>query len=118
SPTVIHIYCGNFCFEVESHALTSEQTLKQVRQFKIEPERNAWQKFQHRHFRTEPVPDGTQFEANRASADNDQFLWRLRELQRFGAADDCCAVKFRERQFHRRASRSDDDVFRLDLLRL
>jgi hypothetical protein len=43
-----------------------------------------------------------QFEANCTGPDHDQFLWRLGELQRFGAADDGFAVKFRERQFGRR----------------
>ena len=100
------------------HALSGEQTLKQIRQLKIEPERDARQKFQHRYFRTEPVPDGTQLEADRAGADHDQFLWSLGERQRFGAADDCFAVKFRERQFHRRAAGGNDDIFCLDLLRL
>ena len=38
------------------------------------------------------------------------------KLKCFGAADDCFAVKFRERQFHRRAAGGDDDIFRFDLL--
>ena len=113
---IIHTYRADFCFEVKSHALGGERALKQVRQFEIESDRDARQKFQHRHFRTEPVPDRTEFEPDRAGADHQQFLWRLGETQRFGAADDCFAVKLRERQFHRHAAGRDDDVFRLDLL--
>src|SRR5207248_9078579 len=101
---------------MESDALSSEQALKQVRQFEIEPECNAREKFQHRHFRTQSIPDGTQFEANCASADHDEFLWSLSELQRFGAADDCFAVKFCERQFHRCAAGRNNDILCLDVL--
>ena len=103
---------------MERHALSGEQTLKQVRQLKIETERNAGEKFQHCYFRAEPVPNRTQLQPDRARADYDEFLWSLGEFKRFGAADDCFAVKFREWEFHRRATGGDDDIFRFDLLGL
>ena len=98
--------------------LSGEQTLKQIRELKIETERDARQKFQHRHFRAEPVPNRAQLQTDRARADDEELLWRFGESKRFGAADDCFAVEFRERQFHRRAAGGDYDVFGFDLLRL
>ena len=95
-----------------------EQTLKQVGEFEIEPECDARQKFQHRHFRAEPVPNRAQFQTHRARADDDELFWRLRKFERFGAADDCFTVKFRKWQFQRSAACGDDNVFRLDVLRL
>jgi len=67
---------------------------------------------------TEPVPDGTQFEANCASADNDQFLG--------GSANSSASVlltivvpsNFANGKFHRYTTRGYDDVFGFDLLRL
>ena len=101
---------------MERHALSGKQTLKQVRQLKIKPESDARQKLQHRDFGTKSVPNGAQFQPYRACTNDNKFLWRFRELQRFGAADDCIAVKFCERKFHRCAAGSDDDIFRFDLL--
>jgi hypothetical protein len=42
---------------MKRHALRGQRFLKHVRQLEIEPERDARQKFQHDHFRTEPAPD-------------------------------------------------------------
>src|SRR4029077_5142954 len=51
-------------------------------------------------------------------ADHDELLWRFSEFERFGAADNCFVVEFREWQFHRRAPGGDDNVLRFDLLRV
>src|SRR4051812_14907332 len=103
---------------MKGHPLCSEQALKKIRQLKVEPEGDARQKFQDCHFRTEPVPNRTQLQADRACANHDELLWRVAELERFGAANDCFSIKFREWQFHRRAAGGDDYIFRLDFLRL
>ena len=103
---------------MERHSLSCQHALQQIRQLKIESESDARQKFHHRYFRTKPVPNRTQLKTNCASANHNELLWRFPEFERFGAADDYFAVKFRERQFHRCAAGGDDDVLCFDLLRL
>src|SRR5262249_2334501 len=103
---------------MERHPLSGEQTLKQIRELKIETERDAGQKFQYRHFRTEPVPNGTQLQTDCARTDHDELLWSFSERERFSAADNCFPIEFCERQFCRRAPRGDHNVLCLDLLRL
>ena len=91
--------------------------MKQVRQLEIEAEGDPRQEFENGHFGTKPGPNRSELETDRARADNEEFARRFCESKRFGAADDCFAVKFRKRQFDRRAASRDDDVFSFDLLR-
>src|SRR4029434_224882 len=95
-----------------------EQTLKQIRELEIKTECDAGEKFQYRHFRTEPVPNGAKLQTYRARADHNELLWSFGEGKRFGAAHDGLAVKLCEGQLHRRAAGSDDNIFCLDLLRV
>src|SRR6266481_2950175 len=99
-------------------ALGREQALKQIREFEIEADSNTRKKFEHGYLRTESVPNRTQLEADRARADHKEFLRRLCEAKRFGAADDCFAVKLRERQLSRSAAGRNHDVLCFQLLRL
>ena len=99
-------------------ALSRKQTLEQIRKLEIESDSNTREKFEHGHFRTEPVPNGTQFEADRARADDKKLLWGFGERKCFGAADDRFAIELRKRQFHRAAPSSDHNVFCFELLRI
>src|SRR4029077_18732276 len=85
-------------FEMKNDTLRSQQALEQIRQLKVEADSNTRKKFQYRHFRTEPVPNRTQLEADRACADHKKFLRRLRKTKCFRAADNSFAIKLRERQ--------------------
>src|SRR5207248_6375637 len=55
--TVVDLHAAYLCFQVERHALSSKQTLKKIRELKIETECDAGEKFQYRYFRTESVPN-------------------------------------------------------------
>ena len=90
--------------------------MKQVRQLEIEADRDPGQEFENGHFGTKPGPNRSELETDRARADNEEFARRFCESKRFGAADDCFAVKLRKRQFDRRAASRDDDVFGFNLL--
>src|ERR1700730_7482601 len=96
--------------------LCSERALEQIRELEIKAECDARQKFQHRHFATEAVPNRAKLKANRARADDEKFLWRRCETESFSTADDDVAIKFRERQFDRHATRGNDDVFGFDFV--
>src|SRR5207244_8812106 len=95
-----------------------KSALEQIRELEIKAERDARQKFQHRHFATEAVPNRAQFEPNRTCTDHEKFLWRLLEAKRFGTADDGFAIEFCERQLDSHASSRNHDIFCLDFLRL
>ena len=97
-------------------SLRSESALEQIRQLEVETHGNARQKFEHCHFATEAVPNRAQLEPDRARADNEKRLWRLRKTERFSAANDSLAIEFREGQFDRNTSGCNNDVLGLDLL--
>src|SRR5260370_38972375 len=84
----------------------------------MEADGDARQKFENRYFRPEPGPNRSELQSNRARADHQKFGRRFRKRKRFGAANDRLSVKLREWQLNRRASGSDNDIFRFDLLRL
>ena len=75
---VLDLHRADFGFEMKRHSLRGERALQQIRQFEIETERDARQKFQHRHFRAEPAPNRAELETDRARADDEKFLRRLR----------------------------------------
>ena len=90
--------------------------MEQIRHFKIEPKRNPGKKLQNGHFRSEPVPNRTELEADGAGPDHQKFWWRLGETERLRAADNGIAIKLGKRQFDRNAAGGDHDVFCFDLL--
>src|SRR5437016_5308241 len=103
---------------MENDTLRSQQALEQIRKFKIEADRDPRKEFKHRYFGAEAIPNRTEFEADRARADHEQFLRRFRKAKRFSAADDCFAVKLRERQLNWSAAGRNHDVLCFELLRL
>src|SRR5260370_31656090 len=103
---------------MKNDTLRSEQALEQIRKFKIEAELDQRKKFKHGYCRDEAIPNRTKFKTDRARADHEQFLRRLGEAKRFSAADDCFAVKLRERQLNWSAAGRNHDVLCFELLRL
>src|SRR5262249_9616150 len=103
---------------MKCHPLRSQRTLQQVRQFQIESDGYAREKFQDGDFRAKPAPNRAELETDRAGADHEKFFWRFRKCERFRAANDRLAIELRERQFDWNASGRNDDVLGLDLLTL
>src|SRR5437588_9955056 len=101
---------------MKGDSLRRQRTLQQIRELEIETDGDARQKFENRDFGTKPGPNRSKLESDRTRPDDEKSGRRFCESERFGAADDCLAVKLRKRQFDRHAPSRDDDVFRFDLL--
>ena len=100
---------------MEFHPLRGEGALEEIGHFEIEPDRDAREKFEHRHLGTEPAPDRAELKPDRARADDEKFFGRFFEAKRLGAADDDLAVEGHAREIDRHAAGRDDDVIGRDL---
>ena len=100
------------------HPLGGEGALEEIRDFEVEADGDARQKFEHRHLRAQAAPNRAELEADRARADDEKFFGRLLEAKRFGAANDRFAVERHAREIDRDAAGRDHDVIGCDFGRL
>ena len=80
--------------------------------------RKARQGLQEDDFRTQPVPDRTQFETDDPGPDDAQSLWNLIEVQRAFVINNVLVVKFHIRNGNRNRSGSEYDVFTFQFMRI
>ena len=100
------------------HPLRGKGALEEIRDFEVEADGDARQKFEHRHLRAEAAPNRAELEANRAGADDEKFLGRLLEAKCLGAAHNRFAVERHAREVDRHAAGRNHDVVGCDFGRL
>src|SRR5690606_26382487 len=107
---------GDLVTEFELHALLLQHLLEGGRDFGTDGRRDLIEEFDNGDFRADAAPDGAQFKANDAGADDNQFLRHLLQRKRAGGADDAFFVDVDVRERRWLAAGGDDDVFGFERL--
>src|SRR5262249_41090500 len=98
--------------EVEGEALLGERLVQQLGGLRIGGRDDARQCFDNRYLGAEALPDGAEFQADVATADDNQMGRHLVERQCLRRADDAAAVKGQGGEPNGLAAGGEDDVFR------
>ena len=111
----LHRRPGHLGFQMELEALLRQDLLHARGHFPVADGQNAGKELEHRDLRPEPPPDGSEFEADVATADDDEVLRDAVERQRLRAADDRFPVELQERQFGALAAGGQQDRLGFEL---
>ena len=104
--------------QFERHALLLQDALELLADLGVHAGQDAVEKFDHRHLRAEAAPHRAELEPDHAGADHEQLLRHLVERERAGRRHDALLVDLDALQPRDIRAGRDDDVLRLDRLRL
>ena len=111
----LHLHGRHASAEFELEPLPTENLEPFGRDVGVHLGQNPRQILEHGHVRAEAIPHRTEFETDRAGADDGEPLGDFGVLQRFGAGADDLAVDLDAAKVRRLASSGDDDVLGLNL---
>ena len=100
---------GHLRRETEFHALLLQDALELLGYLAVHAGRDPLQELDHRHLRTEALPDGAHLQTDIAAADHHQMVRHPIEIEGTGRADDALLVDLDTRQRHAFRTGGDDD---------